>query len=82
VVEVAPGMELKVTPESVDTSHCTLGLGQPVADALKEAFPPAAMVWLDGFSVTAGMWVTWSIAAVVFATPAELVNCALYSSPF
>src|SRR4051812_16223305 len=32
---VAPGMSLKVMPPSVLTCHCTLGLGVPLALALK-----------------------------------------------
>src|SRR5438034_5003165 len=37
VVEVAPEMLLKVTPPSVLTCHCTVGVGEPVAAAVKVA---------------------------------------------
>ena len=44
VVEVAPGMLLNVTPPSVLTCHCTVGVGEPVAAALKVAVWPAITV--------------------------------------
>ena len=37
VVEVAPGTFVKVFPPSVDTSHCTVGVGLPDAEAVKVA---------------------------------------------
>jgi hypothetical protein len=81
VVEVAPGMELKVDPESVETSHWTVGVGEPAAAALNEAVWPATTLVLDGFASTAGAPVTVSSAAVVVAVPAELENTASYWFP-
>src|SRR2546425_8680690 len=37
VVEVAPERMLKVAPLSVLTCHCTVGVGEPVAAAVKVA---------------------------------------------
>ena len=37
VVLVAPGMSLKVEPPSVLTCHCTVGVGLPLAAAVKVA---------------------------------------------
>ena len=44
VVEVAPEMLLKVTPPSVLPCHCTVGVGEPVAAAVKVAVWPAVTV--------------------------------------
>jgi len=41
VVEVAPEMLLNVAPLSVLTCHCTVGVGEPVAAAVKVAVWPA-----------------------------------------
>jgi hypothetical protein len=41
VVEVAPLRLLNVTPPSVLTCHCTVGMGEPVAAAVKVAVWPA-----------------------------------------
>ena len=51
---VAPAIGLNVVPESVETSHCTVGVGEPVAAALKPAVPPEATVTLEGLLVTTG----------------------------
>ena len=44
VVEVAPEMLLKVMPPSMLTCHCTVGVGEPVAAAVKVAVWPAVTV--------------------------------------
>jgi hypothetical protein len=44
VVEVAPGRMLKVVPLSVLTCHCTVGVGEPVAAAVKVAVWPTVTV--------------------------------------
>src|SRR2546427_13263485 len=41
VVEVAPEMLLNVPPPFVLTCHCTVGVGEPVAPAVKVAVWPA-----------------------------------------
>ena len=43
-VEVAPETLLKVAPPSVLTCHCTVGVGEPVAAAVKVAVWPAFTV--------------------------------------
>src|SRR5208337_5672206 len=48
VVLVAPVMSLKVEPLSVLTCHCTVGVGLPLAAAVKVAVWPAVTVWLAG----------------------------------
>jgi hypothetical protein len=85
VAEVAPGMELKVAPESVETSHCTVGVGDPVAAELKLAISVAVTMTLEGLVVTEGgldVSVTVKSAAVVVALPAALENTASYWLPF
>ena len=47
-------MALNVVPPLVLTSHCTVGVGLPLAAAVKVAVPPALTVWLAGFVTTAG----------------------------
>ena len=44
VVEVAPETLLNVPPPSVLTCHCTVGVGEPVAAAVKVAAWPAVTV--------------------------------------
>src|SRR5467141_1901144 len=44
VVEVAPERMLKVTPPSVLSCHCTVGVGDPVAAAVNVAVWPAVTV--------------------------------------
>ena len=44
VVEVAPETLLKFAPPSVLTCHCTAGVGEPVAAAVKVAVWPAVTV--------------------------------------
>lgn len=52
VVEVAPGTLVNVAPPSELTCHCTVGAGEPVAAALKDADCPDVTVVLDGEDVT------------------------------
>src|SRR5215472_11374597 len=52
VVEVAPGRSVNVVPPSELTCHCTVGAGDPVADALNDALCPDVTVVLDGEDVT------------------------------
>jgi hypothetical protein len=44
VVDVAPATLLNVVPPSVLTCHCTVGVGFPLAAAVKLALAPAATV--------------------------------------
>jgi hypothetical protein len=44
VVEVAPETLLNVAPPSVLTCHCAVGVGEPVAAAVKVAIWPAVTV--------------------------------------
>ena len=78
---VAPTMGLKVTPPSVETSHCTVGAGLPVAAAVKVAVCPVRTVASVGCWVTDGRVSTVRAAAVVGAEPIELVKTARYWSP-
>ena len=77
VVEVAPETLLNVTP-SVLTCHCTVGVGTPLAAAVKVAVAPAFTVVLDGLVVMSGPAVTVSVAAVVVAELTLLVKVARY----
>ena len=78
VVEVPPETLLNVAPPSVLTCHCTVGVGEPLAAAVKVAVWPAVTVWFTGCVVIVGSVgeFTVSEAAVVVADPAELVNTA------
>src|SRR5882672_7279422 len=75
-------MLLNVTP-SVLTCHCTVGVGEPVAAAVKVAVWPAVTVWFVGWVVIVGSVgeFTVSVAALVVAVPAEFVNTARYWFP-
>jgi hypothetical protein len=81
VVVVAPATFVKVVPPFVLTCHCTVGVGDPVAAAVKVAVAPAATDTFAGFVVTTGRVFTVSVAAVVVADPAEFVNTASYAFP-
>ena len=59
VVLVAPEMLLKVEPPLVLTCHCTVGVGLPLAAAVKVAVWPAVTVWLAGWVVTVGA--NWAV---------------------
>jgi hypothetical protein len=54
VVDVAPDMFVKLVPPFVLCCHCTVGVGVPLAAAVKVAVWPALTVWFDGFAVTVG----------------------------
>jgi hypothetical protein len=78
VVEVASAILLKVAPPSVLTCHCTVGVGWPVAAAVKVTACPAQIVWLTGLVVMAGIVLTVSVAAVVVADPQRPEKTARY----
>ena len=78
---MAPLTGVNVVPPSVETSHCTVGVGEPVAAAVKVAVAPEATDTFEGLAVTTGGVVTVRVAAVVVAPPAELVKTASYWSP-
>ena len=69
---------LQVDPLSELLHHCGLGVGEPLAVAVKLAVVPAKTVVLDGCVVTEGIEVTVSVAASVVAEPKSLVNTAWY----
>src|SRR6185503_6928280 len=54
MVEVAPETLLKFTPPSALTCHCSVGVGEPVAAAVKVAAWPAVTVWFTGWVVIVG----------------------------
>jgi len=54
VVEVAPETLLNVAPLSVLTCHSTVGVGEPVAAAVKVAVWPEVTVWFVGCVVIVG----------------------------
>ena len=79
---MAPPTAAKVAPPSVENCHWTVGVGEPVAVAVKVAVSPEATVTLDGLVVTVGVvvgTVTVRVAAAVVAVPTELVKTASYS---
>ncbi len=57
--DVAPAMLVNVFPPFVDTCHWTVGVGSPVAAAVKVAAAPAEAVWFVGWVVTDGAVPTW-----------------------
>src|SRR5690242_10973455 len=52
VAEVAPAMSVKLLPLSVLTCHWTVGVGLPLAAAVKVTVCPAGTAWLTGWVVT------------------------------
>src|SRR4029077_12003124 len=80
-VEVAPSIALHVPPPSVETSHCTVGAGNPEAVASKRALCPSLTVTLTGCLVTDGAFCTVSVAASLVASPAAFLNVARYWWP-
>jgi len=54
VVEVAPETLLNVPLPAVLICHCTVGVGEPVAAAVKVAVWPAVTVWFVGCMVIVG----------------------------
>ena len=75
VVEVAPVMSVHADP-LVLTCHCTVGVGEPLAAALKLTVDPEAPVRLVGCVVTAGTVCTVNVAAFVVTLLAALVKMA------
>jgi len=82
VVEVAPAMFVKLAPPSMLCCHCTVGVGDPVAAAVKVTVCPAFAVTFVGFNVIVGALFTVSEAAVVVAEPVAFVNTARNWFPF
>jgi len=82
VAEVAPFTLLKVVPPSVLTCHCTVGVGVPLAAAVKLAGFPALTASELGLVVIVGATFTVSVAAVVVAVPKLFVNTARNLFPF
>src|SRR5687767_5492235 len=80
-VLVAPPMSLKFSPPSIDTCHCTVGVGEPLAAAVNVASVLSQTVLLPGLAVTDGVVFTVSVAAVVVAVLHELVKTARYCLP-
>jgi hypothetical protein len=78
VVEVAPLTLLNVAPPSVLTCHCTVGVGVPVAAAVKLVVAPTVSVSLVGFPVIAGGTFTVTVVDAVTAVPAALVTVNVY----
>jgi hypothetical protein len=76
VVEVAPETLLNVVPPSVLTCHCTVGVGEPVAAAVKVAVWPAATVWLAGCVVIVGVFEGATTLKIWFAEPVQ-VFCSI-----
>src|SRR4030081_3770272 len=69
-------MSLKVTPLSVESCHCTVGAGWPLAAAVKVTFEPAQMVWVSGLVVTTGGVFTVRVAALLLVGPQASVKTA------
>src|SRR5258708_981923 len=82
VADVAPLMSGKEPPPLVLTFDWTVGVGLPLAAAVKLALAPALAVWLLGCVMTTGAVLTVSVAALVVTLPTLLVNTASYSLPF
>lgn len=78
VGEVAPTMALNDPgpPPVVLTNHCTVGVGLPVAAAVKVAVPPLPIVRGAGLTVIVGAEFTVNNAVVVVTLPAAFVNTA------
>jgi hypothetical protein len=76
VVPVAPEMFEYDEPPLLLTCHCTVGVGLPVAAAVKVTGWPAVTVWLAGVVLTVGAYLTVSVALVVIAEPTLFVKTA------
>ncbi len=82
VAEVAPATVDQLLPPSIETIHCTVGVGAPLALALKLTGLLATTAWLVGWPVICGataLAITDSVAALLVALPATLVKTARYS---
>ena len=75
VAKVAPEMSAHVVP-LVLTCHCTDGVGEPLAAAMKLAVAPEVTVLLVGCIVTAGSVCKVNVAALVVTFPAAFVKIA------
>jgi len=85
VVDVAPETLVNVEPASVDTCHCTVGAEHPAGvepAAVNDALAGAVTVTFVGCVVTVGAThtggggLTVSVALLLVAEPALLVNTA------
>ena len=81
VLDVAPGMSVKVVPPLVETCHWTVGAGVPWPAAVKVAGRPWLTVSLAGLVVTTGRESTVRETGSVPTVPTELVNTAWYWFP-
>jgi hypothetical protein len=80
---VAPGIAAKGDPPT-EYSHCTLGTGDPVADAVNETVVPEGTTVEEGCATIAGAigdGVTVSVASRVRVWPCEFLKIAANSSP-
>ena len=75
VAEVSPVMFVQVVPSVLDC-HCSVGLGEPLAAAMKLAIDPEVAVLLVGCVVTAGSVCTVNVAAVVVTLLKAFVKIA------
>ena len=81
VVVVAPASVVSsdhVAPPSVETSHCTVGVGLPLAAAVNAAVAPAVTVTLAGCAVTVGAKSTVRVAGGVVIVPPGVVMTTRY----
>jgi len=81
VADVAPAIAVNVLDPGGSEYHCTVGLGCPVAAALKVAVAGAVTVCAVGWVVMVGATFTVNVATSVVAELTELVNSALNCSP-
>ena len=81
VGEVAPVIFVQVVPSGL-FCHRTVGVGEPLAAAMKLVADPAVTARLVGCVVTAGTVCTVNVAAFVVAFPAAFVKMARYLLPF
>ena len=76
LVEVAPEIFEYDARLFVLTCHWTVGVGVPLAAAVKLTEAPALTAWLLGLVVTTGAVSTVKLAAVVVAVPTLLAKTA------
>ncbi len=74
-------MLVKVAPPLVESCHCSVGSGSPVATAPRVTVVPLSMVWFSGCSDRVSGAVTVRVTGVVVTDPATLVRVASYSLP-
>ena len=74
---VSPGSTASIPARSDQVPcHCTVGLGDPAADAMNIAVLPAVTVVELGLVVTDGGTCTVSVADVLVIDPATFMNTA------